>query len=70
MLFRSVLPGAIAEPAREIIAEVLRTGEVASAEYDLDGSDGKRGYDPRMARVGLDEAVSGIRDRLEERRVG
>lgn len=63
-----VLPGAIAEPAREIIAEVLRTGEVASAEYDLDGSDGKRWYDLRMARVGLDEVVSVIRDVTETRR--
>ncbi|MEO2006263.1 MAG: PAS domain S-box protein [Candidatus Poribacteria bacterium] len=62
-----VLPESIAAPGRAMIAEVLRTGDVASAEYDLDTADGQRWYDLRMARVGRDEVVSVIRDVTETR---
>ncbi len=63
-----VLPEALTRPSRDMIDRVLRTGEAATSQYDLDMAEGVRSYDLRMAPVGEDEVVSVIRDVTEARR--
>ncbi len=64
-LMDEVLPEPLTEPSRALIDRVLKTGEVASASYELDMPAGRRSYDMRMAPVGSDEVVSVIRDVTE-----
>ncbi len=66
-LMEEVLPEELSVAGRELIADVLSSGEVASAEYDMDMPEGPRSYDMRMAPVGSDEVVSVIRDVTDAR---